>query len=387
MGTTKVLLIDDDANVLRACQRSLRNRFQIETADGSEASLSTAMDLGPYAVIVCDMNMPRQNGIQVLQRFIKESPESVRIMLTGNCDQKTASDAINVGKVFRFLQKPCQSGHLAEAIEAAIEHHRLIVAEKELLTQTVHGCIRMLTEILSIANPVAFGRASRLHQLVVELVKHVDVEQPWECEMAAMLSQVGCISIPAETLDKAHHGKPLSQPEMLLLAGRYRMAFEFIHQVPRLGNVAKIVAYQDDRYLTKEPPGGLPLAAHLLRIARDFDSLLQVHHDRQLALEKLQQRASNYHPQALAALQQVVDNHQGYEPRQSTVANLCEGWLLANDVRTTEGTLLVKEGQLVTSALIARLTNHAQTSTIMEPIAVLVPVEKTIASLPELARA
>jgi response regulator RpfG family c-di-GMP phosphodiesterase len=385
MNDSNVLLVDDDANVLQACQRILRKRFNIVTAGGSDAALAAIKLKGPFAVIVCDMNMPCENGIQLLQKIIKKSPDSVRIMLTGNADQKTASDAINLGKVFRFLHKPCYAEQLAEAIEAAIEHYRHIVAEQELLTQTVHGSIRMLTEILSAANPVAFGRAARLHQLIVELIRHVHLEQPWECEMAAMLSQVGCISIPAATLDKAHQGKSLLPAEVRLLAGRYRMGYDFIHQVPRLENVAEIVRLQDDCYLAQEPPGGLPLAAHLLRIARDFDSLLQVHRERHLALARLEQRACNYHPEALAALRLVVDNHQEYEPRTSKVAGLREGWLLADDVRTTDGLLLVKEGQLITAAMLARLENHYRTSTIAEPLAVLVPLEKAIKPSPSLS--
>jgi response regulator RpfG family c-di-GMP phosphodiesterase len=385
MNQVKVLLIDDDPNVLQACQRILRKRFDLHTAIGAEEALMAIRSSESYGVIVCDMKMPGRNGVELMQEFIKQSPDSVRIMLTGNADQKTASDAINLGKVFRFLTKPCPSELLAETITEAIEHYRRSVAEKELLTQTVQGAVRMLTEVLSVANPVAFGRASRLHQLMASMVKYVTIEHPWECEMAAMLSQVGCISIPADTLDRAHQGKPLTPQEMRLMTGRYKMAYDFIRQVPRLENVARIVENQDDCYLTQDPHGGMPLAAHMLRVARDFDSLVQVHRERNVAMAKLRQHAFNYDPVALGALQRAIDNYQEYETRMLPVSQLEEGWLLANDVRTSEGTLLVKEGQMVTTALIARLTNHARTSSLVEPLEVLVPVELALPTLPEFA--
>jgi response regulator RpfG family c-di-GMP phosphodiesterase len=387
MNQVKILLIDDDPNVLQACHRVLRKRFDLDTASGADDALAAIHSKTRYGVIVCDMKMPGRNGVELMQEFIKETPDSVRIMLTGNADQKTATDAINLGKVFRFLTKPCPSELLAETIGEAVEHHRHCIAEKELLTQTVQGAIRMLTEVLSVANPVAFGRASRLHQLMASMVNYVAIEHPWECEMAAMLSQVGCITIPADTLDRAHQGKSLTAQEMRLMAGRYKTAYEFIRQVPRLENVARIVELQDDCYLTQEPPDGLPLAAHLLRIARDFDSLVQVHRERNVALSKLRQRAFKYNSLAIDALQKAIDNYQDYETRMMPVSQLQEGWLLANDVRTSEGTLLVKEGQLVTTALIARLSNHARTSSLVEPLEVLVPVERTLPTIAEFAHA
>jgi response regulator RpfG family c-di-GMP phosphodiesterase len=383
MSDIKVLLVDDDPNVLQGYQRNLRKRFDIETALCSEEALTAIHFLGPFAVIVSDMNMPRQNGIQLMQKLIQQSPDSVRIMLTGNADQQTATDAINVGKVFRFLNKPCQVELLGDAIQAAIEHYRRVVAEREILRETVQGSIRMLTEVLSVVNPVAFGRASRVHQLVKELLKHVDVDQPWECEMAAMLSQVGCVSVPADTLYKSHHGKPLTQQEVHLLAGRYQLAFELISQVPRLENVARIVELQDDRYLVEEPSRPVPLSAHLLRVAREFDSLMQEDHDEQLALARLEYEAGDYSPEALAALRSVVAERPGSTIHMVSITALQDGWNLAADITTQEGFLLVKKGQLVTSALRARLVYHLQNGTITEPVAVEVPSDISVPPSPE----
>jgi len=382
MGSQKVLLVDDDPNVLRGYQRSLRKQFEIETALCSEEALTAVNFLGPFAVIISDMNMPRENGVQLLQRFLKESPDSVRIMLTGNADQQTASDAINKSRVFRFMNKPCKSAELGEAIAAGIEHHRLITAERELLTQTVHGSIHMLTEILSAVNPVAFGRAARLRRLVAELARLADVEHPWECEIAAMLSQVGCVNVPVEVLEKAEQGDALTAEEIASLAGRYQFACDLITQIPRLENVAQIVAQQDEQFAAGLAAEVITLPAHLLHIARHYDSLLQKQLDEQLALAQLTQQAANYHPDALEALRQLVEKQPEYEPREVTVADLQEGWLLASDVKMTDGRLLVKAGQDVTTSLLMRLTNYSQGAKIEEPLTVLIPIVLEDTDLP-----
>ena len=159
--TEKILCVDDEPNVLQACRRQLRKRFHIETADGGEQALQAIAGQDPYAVIVSDMRMPGMDGIQFLARAKELTPNSVRIMLTGNSDQQTAIEAVNEGNIFRFLTKPCPAESLAKAIAAGVEQYRLVTAEKELLEKTLRGSIKVLTEVLSLVNPTAFGRAAR----------------------------------------------------------------------------------------------------------------------------------------------------------------------------------------------------------------------------------
>src|SRR6185437_10170592 len=100
--TEKILCIDDDASILAGYERTLRRRFSIETALGGEEGLTIVRRQGPYAVVVADMKMPGLTGIDTLAQIRKISPDTVRIILTGNADQQTAIDAVNKGYIFRF---------------------------------------------------------------------------------------------------------------------------------------------------------------------------------------------------------------------------------------------------------------------------------------------
>jgi DNA-binding NtrC family response regulator len=86
----KILLVDDDANVLDAYRRSLSREFLIETALGGQQAVKLATDSGPYAVVVSDMRMPGMDGIQLLSRIKAISPDTIRVMLTGNAEMDTA---------------------------------------------------------------------------------------------------------------------------------------------------------------------------------------------------------------------------------------------------------------------------------------------------------
>src|SRR5207253_2334943 len=157
-------------------QRQLRKKFDLVIAVGGEEGLAAVAERGPFAVIVSDMCMPGLNGVQFLTRVREVAPDSVRMLLTGHADVPSTIGAINEGNIFRFLTKPCTPEAFGKALEAGVEQYRLITAEKDLLEQTLRGSIKVLTELLALANPLAFGKASRVQRLVRRLGDIFQVE-------------------------------------------------------------------------------------------------------------------------------------------------------------------------------------------------------------------
>lgn len=134
---SRILFVDDEPNTLEGYQRLLRRRFQIDTAIGAQEALDAIRCRGPYAVVVADVRMPDMTGIELLMEVREAAPQTVRIVLTGNADQKTAVDARERGKVFRYLGKPCSPQMLIEALEAGLTEYASTTAEANLLT--IHG--------------------------------------------------------------------------------------------------------------------------------------------------------------------------------------------------------------------------------------------------------
>jgi DNA-binding NtrC family response regulator len=189
----EILLVDDDNSVLDGYRRSLSREFVLETALGGQQALQLATDSGPYAVVVSDMRMPGMDGIQVLSKIKALSPDTIRVMLTGNADMETAVNAINEGSIFRFLNKPCSKEVMAKTLTAALVPYRLVNAEKQLLEQTLSGSMQVLTEVLSLVNPAAFSRAERARRYIHHIVTAMNLGNPWQYEVAAMTSQLGCV--------------------------------------------------------------------------------------------------------------------------------------------------------------------------------------------------
>lgn len=134
--SNRVLLVDDDPNILAALQRQLRKKADIQTAPSGAAGLEILKSGDPFAVVVTDYCMPEMNGIEFLSKVRRISPDSVRMLLTGSADLAAAIQAVNQGNIFRFLTKPCASEELLEVLKVGIEEYRRIHKQRKFNKRT-----------------------------------------------------------------------------------------------------------------------------------------------------------------------------------------------------------------------------------------------------------
>jgi len=376
----KVLCVDDEPNVLAAFQRQLRREFALDTAEGGAAGLKALAASGPYAVVVSDLRMPGMDGIEFLSRVRQAAPDTVRIMLTGNADLSTAIDAVNEGAIFRFLTKPCPMDTLVTTIRAGAAQYRLVTAERELLEKTLTGSIKVLTDVLSLANPAAFGRAARVRRIVYSVAEAMGLADAWLYGIAAMLSQVGCVSLPEVILHKLNSGQPMDAEEQRLFEEHPGIGSELLANIPRLEPVAKIVAYQEKNYDGTGVPADdvkgdeIPLGARVLHAALHYDALLSAGKSSTAAVAAMQRRSGHYDPAIVSALAEVAGAESSWEERLVSAWDLAAGMSLLDDVTTPTGALVVCRGQEVTPSIRARLISLVRRAAVREPFRVLAPV-------------
>ncbi len=376
----RILFVDDDTNLLASYHRQLKSRFLIDTAPSGQQGLEKIKESGPFAVIVSDYRMPGMDGVQFLAAAKEKSPESVRILFTGYADLETAIGAVNEGNIFRLLTKPCPPEILVNALEAAVKQYRLVMAERELLDKTLRACLKVLSDVLSLLNPDALGRASRITRYACQLASAMKVPQIWEIETAAMLSQIGCIILPEDTLLKVSRGGNLTPEETQLYNMHVAIAADLISKIPRMEDISQIILYQEKHYdgsgIPPDSRSGedLPLGARILKVSLDFDALLGKGMSKGKALFQLRQRGGWYDPKVLHALEQVIGLEAKYEVKILRVGQLQENMILAEDVRNSKGVLLITKDQVLTRPLLLHLQNFAQSTGIKEPIRVLVPI-------------
>ncbi|HEX6705170.1 MAG TPA: response regulator [Albitalea sp.] len=138
MTPIKIMLIDDEPNVLSALQRMLRQRppvagrpCAVEAYTSPRAAIEAARER-VVDVIVCDYRMPELDGVETLRRLRQMHPQTARILLSGSREFDTVVDAINVAQVGRIVVKPWSDDELVEAIADAVETRRLRLENAEL---------------------------------------------------------------------------------------------------------------------------------------------------------------------------------------------------------------------------------------------------------------
>ncbi len=360
----RILLVDDDPNVLQGFKRHLRKDYDMELAVGGHQAIELFKTKGPFAVVVSDMQMPEMTGLELLSRLQKLDDHTVRIMLTGNADQKTAVDAVNEGNIFRFLSKPCPPESLAKTLDAALRQHQLIIAEAELLSKTLSGSVRMLTQVLSLAMPNAFGMCQEARTLARGIAELLSIGPMWQVEMAAMLMRVGCVSLPEDVLEKYLSDEPLSEEEARLVAGTPKLGHSLLSAIPRLQDVARLIATQSDPPITATPP-----AARILKVVGDFQRF-RCNASPFAAIKRLRSGAS-YDASVVEALENIVS--QSCEIRSVTVSELQEGMIFEENVQDKLGRNLIVHGTEIHEALIQKLAMLQRSgSGVREPIRVQV---------------
>ena len=388
----KILLVDDDEKILASYRRQLGLRLELFTANNAEKGWETLQKHGPMAVVISDYKMPGVDGIAFLERVKEIAPDTVRIMLTGYADIDMAINAVNQGNIFRFLTKPCPIKDFIYAIAAALEQYRLICSERELLEQTLKGSIKLLIDILSISKPQEFNQLSRLRNLAKRTALHLNVEKPWEVDLALMLSPIGLITIPEYILQKQESGEYLSPDEYKMYRSHPATAQDLLANIPRLENVAEAIAYQMKNYPKQDAHSGLaekeiPLLGRILKIVLDFNALIKKSWSATYALEYLQKYAENYDPEVLSALIIEVQNlkewsQEDADGRLVKIKDIEVGMVLLNDLQDDKGLVLLPQGQGITPVLQKRLLNFAEKSRIRETVRVLEPLGDKAAGNP-----
>ena len=368
----RILFVDDDPRVLQAFERQFYKRFEIRTAIGPELGLQAIAGEGPFAAVVSDLRMPGMNGIEFLTRVRQASPDAVRVMLTGDADLSAAMAAVNEGKIFQFLTKPCPSDMLTRTLESALEQHRLITAERELLENTLRGSIGVMSEILGLVNPQAFSRAQRIRRYVQHIVETLNLPDRWQYELAAMLSQIGCVTVPPDTLEKFYKQQSLSPAEQKILSEQNQVGHNLLAKIPRLESVAQMVAQQNSPLSETATEDIVKIGAQLLRVASDCDE--QVMRGVPFGTVLAQMTGSREYRQAfVTALQKLQAEESKSETRWLKLAQLKPGMIVAAGIYSQTGLLLLAKGQQVTDSAMARLNSFASLFGLIEPISVIVP--------------
>lgn len=133
----KLLIVDDEPDNLDLLYRTFRQEFQVLRSDSAIEALALLEKQGEVAIIISDQRMPEMLGTEFLSKTAERFPDTIRIVLTAYTDVKDLVDAINSGKVFKYITKPWNQQQLQAVIRQAAETYRMIKTRTEELRRSL----------------------------------------------------------------------------------------------------------------------------------------------------------------------------------------------------------------------------------------------------------
>jgi response regulator RpfG family c-di-GMP phosphodiesterase len=409
-----VILVDDEPNVLNALKRALRSEGMLidSSTDGREAIAKAK--LREPAVIISDMRMPGLSGVEVLQAMSEVAPDCGRILLTGYADTKSTVDAINIGKVHRYLNKPWNDDELKLVIKDVLENRRLRLdrdrlarsleiknmelaelnrdldlrvkartseleqtnlfleqAQDELRDQYLNA-VKTFANIIEMKSPAMAGHGRR----VADLAKLMAMElrllegEVRDIYVAGLLHDIGKIGLKDEWLTMP--ATQLTGEDRARFTKHAVMGENALMGMVEMEGVSLLIRHHHERYDGQGFPDGLmkqiiPLGSRILTIAEDYDELQlgwlapKTLTEKEAAEFIRGAAGKRYDPDLMLAFDAALRKLDELERPDEVilpVEKLQPGYVLTRNLLSRENVLLLAKGHMMNPALIRQLIEY-----------------------------
>ncbi|MBF4518124.1 sigma-54-dependent Fis family transcriptional regulator [Flavobacterium sp. ANB] len=211
---SKILIIEDEASIRRVLVKILseeNDTYQVDEAEDGVAGLEKIKN-NDYDLVLCDIKMPKLDGVEVLEEVKKIKPEIPMVMISGHGDMETAIHTMRLG-AFDYISKPPDLNRLLNTVRNALDKKQLVV-ENKILKKKVSKNYEMVGESEAINHiKVMIDKVAQTEARVLitgpngtgkELVAHQLHEKSERANFP--LIEVNCAAIPSELIESELFG-------------------------------------------------------------------------------------------------------------------------------------------------------------------------------------
>jgi len=402
-STATLLFVDDEENILSSLKRIFRPlKYQILTASSGAKGLEI-LEQQHIDLIISDMRMPEMDGAEFLSQAAEKYPDTARILLTGYADMSATIAAINRGNIFKYISKPWEENDLKLTVQLALERKRLLelthrqneelkelnanlekkVAERtqelrramgaiekthESLKKSYTSSIRIFSNLIDMRAQSLAGHSRRVANQARSLALQMRLTntEVQDILFAGLLHDIGKIGLNDELINKPY--EKLSPADRAIVNKHTVIGEGILMALEPLQGTARIIrahheCFDGSGYPDHLKGAKIPLGARILSVVNDYDALLSgtlLHH--KMAPERAQQylvenSGKRYDPQIVDAF--LVRVSEAGEKEKKTIIiksrHLLSGMVLAKDLITADGVLLLSEGYLLEEKIIDKI--------------------------------
>lgn len=400
----RILCVDDEPNIVASLRRLFRGSgYQVTTAT-SGAQAIAHLEQEPVDLVFSDMRMPGMSGAQLLEQIRERWPKTTRVLLTGYADIGSTIAAINSGEVYRYITKPWDDGEVLATAHQIFERHAL-EDEKNRLEEMLRAKNQALMELNETLEEKVAARTSELLQLSQKIKKNyltsikvfsnlmewrggqlsghsrrvadlarrtaramnmAEADQQ-DVFIAGLMHDIGQIALPDTLLAKPV--PKLSDEETAQYRRHAVLGEQALMALDDMQTVSNIIRSHHERHDGLGYPDGLvgemiPMGACILAVADTYDDL-QIGHLSSTPLSAADARSmiargrgTQFHPEVVDVFLQMLLKAAPVAdapPRMLRTAQLQPGMILARDLLSSEGAVLLAADHMLTAELIKRL--------------------------------
>jgi len=399
-----LLCVDDEPNILSALRRSLRTEnWRVLTANSGAEALET-LTRENVDLVISDMRMPGMDGAQLLEQVSQRWPASIRIMLTGHADMSATVAAINRGRIFRYLNKPWDDEELRATVRQGLdllalerEKQRLEVLTQQqnaqlqdanaLLERRVEArtadlslandklkrsyltSIKVFSGLLELREARLAGHGRRVADMARKLAHAMGCadDEAQQIFVAGLLHDIGLIGVPDTLLAKT--AARYTPQEIALFHRHAAIGEQALMPLEEMQPVAAVIRAHHERFdgqgfPDKRAGNDIPLGARILAIVDTFDDLQNGHLvETPLTTQEARtvlrhSRGTQFDPEVLDVFLHITEPERPKPPTAAipmTTDQLEPDMVLAKDLVSTTGVLMLTAGQSVNALLIRRI--------------------------------
>lgn len=278
--TYKILLVDDEEDNLALMNRTLRHEYDIMKTTSPLEALE--MLKNEHAdIIISDHKMDEMDGVEFLKRSCELNSQCVRLLVTAYSDSQILIDAINYGKIYRYIKKPWDPAELTMVVDSAAEYYQLRIENDRLiydLKELFSGTISAIIEALDAKDSFTLGKSRRVTFFALKMANYFNLksEDKGKLELAGLLHDIGMIGVPEAVLNKTG---ALNQDEFESIKKHVGHGVKILEDIKQLKEVVEIIKYHHERFDGSGYPFGLkgeeiPLSARIISVADAYDSMV-----------------------------------------------------------------------------------------------------------------
>ena len=409
-----VLIVDDEELLVLAYKEMFEAEGYRVVASFNAADALKHLEEEPFAVVLTDQNMPRENGLEFLAKVKEIQPDATRVLMTGVLDLSTVIQAINKGEIYRFVVKPCMREELLATLKNAAQRYELIgqnamlqaatqamnseLAElnralarqiareaeqnsqlatlNQALEQNLQRSVQLCLKTMETFYPSLGMHAKRVHELCSAMAEGLQLPQNQRqiLEISAWLHDVGLVGIPRRLI-RAWQEAPasLNPAELALVKQHPVMGQELAGFVHHLSEVGAVIRSHHERfdgsgYPDRRAGDRIPWLGRLLAVAVSYAENDLPGRD---ALACIQRGSgSAFDPEAVRVITRYRPESMTRMQCEVRMSELRTGMVLAQGVYTPNGLLLIPEGQILSDPYIDKLRNHNRVNPIKQSLVV-----------------